>query len=268
MEATINGRKVTWQEAGGGDSVILFVHGFPLDARMWAPQLAALPPGWRGLAPDLRGFGASGGAGTAEAVSMDDYARDLIALLDHLNIARAVVCGLSMGGYVSFALSRLEPQRIRALVLADTRAGADSAEAKNARQALAARVLKEGAGAVVDDMMPKMVSAHTRTEQPDVVVKLKTMMESTSRETMAAALRGMADRPDSHASLRDIAVPTLVIVGEDDVITDRGEAQLLARAIRGAQIEVIPAAGHVSNLEQPAAFNAALRRFLADVPPG
>lgn len=261
MKAIIDGREMSWREAGAGEALVL-MHGFPFDSRMWEPQLGHLPDGWRGIAPDLRGFGDS--AGTAEeAYSMDMLADDVAALLSHLGIRHAVVCGLSMGGYVAFALHRRHPALVRALVLADTRAGADSADARKNRLETAERVRREGRGPIVDSMLPKLLSDETRAQRPEVGVRVKSMMEATTPETMIRASLGMAGRPSAEPQLRDINVPVLVVVGAEDVITDRGEAQLLTRAIRGAQIEVIQGAGHVSNMECPDVFNQALHRFLA-----
>lgn len=264
MKAQIDGREVSWREAGAGEPLIL-LHGFPFDSRMWEPQLGSVPEGWRAIAPDLRGFGAS--AGTAdEMYSMEAFADDVAALLAHLGLKRAVFGGLSMGGYVAFALLRRHPSLVRALVLADTRAAADSDAARTGRMQLAERVRREGRGPVVDSMMPKLLSPETRNQRPEVAVRIKAIMESTSPDTMARALLGMAARPSAEPQLRDVDVPTLVIVGADDEITDSGEARLLVRAIRGAQLEIIESAGHVSNMEYPEAFDRALHRFLAGLP--
>jgi pimeloyl-ACP methyl ester carboxylesterase len=264
MKATIGGREVSWREAGSGEALVL-IHGFPFDSRMWEPQLGNAPEGWRLIAPDLRGFGGSA-AGPEDVYPMELFADDVAALLGHLGIRRAVVAGLSMGGYVTFALLRRHAALVRGIVLADTRAAADSEEARAARVQLAQRVRREGRGPVVDSMMPKLLSDETRRQRPEVGVRVKAMMEATPAETMARALLGMAARPSAEPQLRDIAVPTFVIVGSEDAITDRGEAQLLVRAIRGAQLEVLEGAGHVSSMEHPEAFNAALHRFLAVLP--
>jgi pimeloyl-ACP methyl ester carboxylesterase len=259
--AKVNGVEIEWREAGKGEPIV-FVHGFPFHSAMWGEQLNALPKGWRGIAPDLRGFGASE-PGTDPIYTMELFAQDLHALLDRLSIERAVLCGLSMGGYVLFEFWRLFPKRVRALVLADTRAGPDSADAKKARESLAKRVEKEGNTPVVDGMLPKVLNSTTRYGKPEVVQVIKSMMQETSADTMARALRGMAERPDSEPLLRTINVPCLVVVGSEDAITGRGQAEFLARGIRGSSLEIVDDVGHVPPLEKPADFNKVLGVFLS-----
>jgi pimeloyl-ACP methyl ester carboxylesterase len=264
MGAKLNGIELEWRERGAGQ-VILFVHGFPFNSAMWEPQLKALPEGWRGIAPDLRGFGASTD-GTEDVFDMDLFARDLAALLDHLDIDRVVVCGLSMGGYVAFRFWHLFRSRVRALVLADTWAGPDSPEAARARARLADGVRQEGIRPVVDALLPKLVSFSTRHNQKGTVETIRAMMRETPPESMAKALLGMARRPDSEDLLRTIDVPVLAVLGSEDAITTRGQAEMLARGIRGGRLEIIEGAGHVSNMEQPDAFNRALEQFLTGLP--
>lgn len=263
MKATIGGREVSWREAGTGRT-ILFLHGFPFNGSSWDAQIAALPQGWRGVAPDLRGFGESAGS-TDPQYTMDMFADDAGALLTHLGVRRAVICGLSMGGYIALAMHRRHRAAFGGLVLADTRATADTEEARKNRVQLAQRVQVEGNGVVVDSMLPRLFAPATLQQRPHLVERVRSMMATTSPETMARALLGMASRPSAEGGLRDIVVPTLVLVGADDAITDRGESQLMARAIRGAHIETIQDAGHVSNIEAPDAFNQALQRFLANI---
>jgi pimeloyl-ACP methyl ester carboxylesterase len=264
MSATINGIDLEWREQGEG-TPILFIHGFPFNSAMWGPQLASLPRGWRGIAPDLRGFGASTG-GTEDVYAMELFARDLATLLDHLGEERAVLCGLSMGGYIAFEFQRLFPDRVRALVLCDTRAGADSEDARKGRERQAIRVLEDGVSPVIDSMLPRLISMSTRYGQPGVLELVRAMMKETPPETMARALRGMAIRQDSEPLLRSIDLPALVIVGAEDAITSRGQAEFLARGIRGARLETIENAGHLPNLEQAEMFNRLLHAFLAGLP--
>ena len=253
-----------YRESGDGDQVVLFVHGFPFDSAMWEPQLGALPDGWRGVAPDLTGFG--GSAGRADAIyTMDLFARDLVALLDELEIERAVVCGLSMGGYIAMAMWRLHPGRVRALVLCDTRAGADSEEARRGRGMLAAKVERAGAQAVVEAMLPKLVAARTRGAQPDVVEQVKQMMLGARPESLVRALHGLAARPDSVHTLESVTVPTLVIVGAEDAITPPAESGLIHERVHGSRLVEVAGAGHVSNMENPDEFNTALFGFLEEL---
>jgi 3-oxoadipate enol-lactonase len=260
MQAHLDGGRLSWSEAGGqSEHVILLVHGFPFNSAMWAPQLEDPPPRWRMIAPDLRGFGAS--EASANPQTVDEYAQDLAALLNHLQIREAVLCGLSMGGYIIFAFLRRHLRMARGLVLCDTRAEADTAEAREGRKQLALRARQEGIGAVVETMLPRLLAPSSF--QTPVETRVRQMIESSQTESIVSALRAIATRPDSTPLLRHLGVlPTQVIVGADDVITPVGEARLLARAIPGSFIEVIPDAGHVPNLEQPRAFNAVLHRFL------
>lgn len=267
MGVSLNGIELEWRERGEGENTILFVHGFPFNSAMWGHQLAALPPDWRGIAPDLRGFGASE-PGDVPVFSMDVLATDLVALLDHHNIDRVVLCGLSMGGYVVFEFWRRYSERVRALVLCDTRAAPDAPDTQRARRGLADRVRAEGPGPVVDALLPKLLSPSTSRKKRRVADMVRAMMEETAPETMARALLGMAARADAEPLLRTIDVPVLVIVGADDTITGRGQAEMLARGIRGARLELIEAAGHLPPLEQPEEFNAIVAQFLAGLPKG
>jgi 3-oxoadipate enol-lactonase len=265
MGVSVNGVELEWRERGDGD-VIVFVHGFPFNSAMWGHQLAGLPADWRGMAVDLRGFGASE-LGDEPELGMETHARDIAGLLDQLGIERIVMCGQSMGGYVAFEFWRLFPDRIRGLVLCDTRAAADSPETQRARHHLATRVRAEGPGPVRDALLPKLLSpTSARKKQAGPAPMVRAMIEETSPETMARALLGMASRNDSEQLLRTIDVAVLVVVGADDVITSRGQAEMLARGIRGARLESIEAAGHMAPLEQPDEFNTLLSKFLVGLP--
>ena len=263
MKATINGRELAWDETGSGRT-ILFLHGFPFNRQLWYNQMRAIPSGWRGVAMDLRGFGESAGSNDPQ-YTMDMFADDAAALLTHLRVRRAVICGLSMGGYIALAMQRRYPSMLGGLVLADTRATADGEQERKKRLETAERVKAEGSNVVVDSMLPKLFASTTPYSKPQVAQFVRGMMEAAPAASIARALLGMAARPNSEPDLRNINVPTLVIVGAEDQITDRGQAQLMARAIRGSQIEVIPEAGHVSNLEAPDVFNEALRRLLTSL---
>lgn len=265
MGARINGIELEWRDRGTGEA-ILMIHGFPLNSAMWGSQLTRLSPDWRVVAPDLRGFGASD-VGDEPVFSMDLMARDLAALLDHLGIERAVICGLSMGGYVAFEFFRQFRHRVRALVLCDTRAGTDSPDTQRARGALAEQVVAENTIApLVETLLPKLIGVRTSRRNPGVVALVKAMMYEARPDSVARALQGMAARADSEPLLRSIDVPALILVGSDDVITNRGQAEMMARGIRGARIEVVAGAGHVPPVEQPEAFNQILLQFLEGLP--
>jgi pimeloyl-ACP methyl ester carboxylesterase len=235
---------------------LVFVHAFPLNGAMWRRQVAALAEGRRVLAPDLRGFGAN--AGDAPA-SLDAHADDLAALLDRERIERAVLVGLSMGGYVAFAMLRRHRARIAGLVLADTRPQADSDEARAAREANARLVESQGIAALVEKLLPGLLSPNA----PEAVREEVRRIAAANRPAgVAAALRAMAARPDSTDLLPTIGVPTLVVAGAEDSLTPPDVARAMAAAIPGAGYVEIAGAGHLSNLEQPEAFTAALRAFL------
>lgn len=245
----------------GQASPLLFVHGFPLNHMMWNAQLPVFAERHRVIAPDLRGFGSS--VDTEGTVSMEDFADDLAAILDDLQVREPVVyCGLSMGGYIGWQFVRKYRQRLRGLVLCDTRAAADTPEAAAGRRKMAEQVIAEGTQPVADGMVSKALSPRTMTERPEVVAAVKGMILSSDPTGVAAAQRGMAARPDVTDQLGQIDLPTLLIVGADDALTPVDEMRRMSQAIPHARFAVIPDSGHLSPLENPRAFNAALAEFL------
>lgn len=240
---------------------LVLIHGFPLSARMWEPQLELAELGWRVIAPFLRGF--DGPSASPPARSMDDYAGDIIDLLDGLHVDQAVIGGLSMGGYITFALFRHAARYFRGMILADTRAEADAPEAIEGRKQMLAAVEAHGVSAAADAMLPKLVSDRTRTDRPDLVSALQAMMSRNPPETVAGAITALMTRPDSAPLLPTIHCPALVVVGDADVITPPALSERMQQAIPGAELAVIPGAGHMSNMEQPEVFNRAVARFLA-----
>ena len=265
MQAMINGGELHWREVGAGDPV-LFIHGYPFDSSLWDAQLSAVPEGWRFIAPDLRGFGKTPPLGKGP-LTMDTLADDMIAVLDHLGVKQAVICGLSMGGYVALSLVARHPDRVRALVLVATRANADGPETQKNRHALAVKARREGAQPVIASMLPKLVSAHTRMRQPQLVDSVKAMIEGTAPETLARALEGMATRKDYTDLLSRITAPTMVVRGELDEIIPAGDMELIARTVRGARHEVIALVAHLPNVEASDVFNKTLVQYLKSLPP-
>ena len=244
---------------------ILFVHGFPLDHTMWRQQLVELSRDFRCIAPDLRGFGKS--SVTAGKVTMGQYADDLAALLDALRIAEPVVlCGLSMGGYIGWEFVQRHVAQLRALILCDTRAVPDSPEVAAGRLKLADDVVRLGPELVANAMLPRLFASNTTQHRPDWIDELRQTMLSTNPQGIAAASRGMAERIDARPLLPTINVPTLVLVGENDVISPPAEMRDIATAIPRSVFQIIPDAGHMAPLEQPAKTNAATRQFLKEVP--
>lgn len=254
-----------WVEQHGSGSPLLLVHGFPLHHAMWEGQWAGLADACRLIVPDLRGFGRS--SVTPGTVTMQRMADDLAALLDVMQIPQPVtLCGLSMGGYVAMEFQRRHSQRMRAMVLCDTRAAADAPEAAANRIALADRVEREGTQGVVQSMRPKLLAASTLEKKPGLVAMLERMMAENPPQGIAAASRGMAQRADMRSGLTEIRQPTLVVVGAQDAISPPAEMRGIAEAIPQASVVEIPEAGHLSPMEQPEAVNAAIRKFLHELP--
>jgi pimeloyl-ACP methyl ester carboxylesterase len=260
-----DGGELEYTVSGSGPALLL-LHAFPLGHFMWQAQADALAGAQRVIRFDARGFGAS--AAGAGPLTMERIADDAAALLDHLGVERAAVGGCSMGGYAALAFARLHPARLRALYLQDTRAGADAEQAKANRAALAARVLAEGSRAALEAFLPKLLGATTQREQPALVAQLAERILATAPRAIADALHGLTLRPDAGPSLTGVRVPTLVLVGAEDVLTPPAESEAIAAAIPGARLVVVPRAGHLANLEQPGAVNAALVDWLAWVNAG
>lgn len=242
-----------------GDGVpILFIHGFPLDRTVWRQVMATLT-GWRRIAPDLRGLGLSD---VPDHYSMAEYADDLAALLDALNAPKAVICGLSMGGYVAFEILRRHRSRVRGLILCNTRAEGDTEDGKRRRNDMIDLVKREGAAALADVMVPQLLAPTSVTAMPPVVQHLRTMIAGNPPAGVIGAIEAMRERPDSTPLLPTIDLPTLVIAGRDDQLIAPAASRKLADAVPGAQFTLIPDAGHLCPLEQPVATSRVIAEFL------
>ncbi len=257
-------RSVRYFESGGGKSAMVLLHAFPLSAEQWMPQLARVPSGARVIAPDLRGFHGTGAGFThagLDGVTMDTYAADVFALMTHLEIERAVIGGVSMGGYLTFALFRKAPQRFQAMILSDTQSAGDTPEIKEGRVKMQALVREQGSAAIADAMTPKLLGPTALAGQrvPD---RVRRLIAAASADGIHAALEALKTRPDSTDLLEDITCPTLIVVGADDELTPPDKAEAMQQRIDNAALTVIPAAGHLPGLEQPLAFNAVLWEFL------
>lgn len=262
MQASAQGLIFGYDEAGNGTPLLL-LHGFPLYRRMWAPQLAALAGRAHCIAADVRGFGESA---ADPPFTIDQFADDAVALLDSLGVTEpAVVCGLSMGGYIAFALWRRHPSRVRALVLADTRPAADTAETKKKRQELIQTVRARGSAAIAESQARAMLSARTLERCPEKLGEVQAMIAAQRPEAIAGASEAMLSRPDSTSTLATITVPVLIVVGDHDAITPPAISEEMNRAIPNSHLERLSGAGHLSSLERPAAFNGAVADFLATV---
>jgi 3-oxoadipate enol-lactonase len=241
--------------------VLVLLHAFPLNARMWEGQLALAERGWHVVAPQLRGFDADAGQ-FAPVSSVDDYAGNVVDLLDALHVKQAVIGGLSMGGYIAFAMLRHAARYVQGLILADTKAPADTPEAVEGRQKMLALLASKGPEAIADEMIPKLLGETTRRTNGHVVEHTRGLILSNCAEGIAGAIRALMTRPDSTPLLETIHVPTLILVGDEDTVTPPAAAEALHRGIAGSELVTIHGAGHLSNLEQAQAFNAALARFL------
>ncbi|MFL5628965.1 MAG: alpha/beta fold hydrolase [Ktedonobacteraceae bacterium] len=261
MKAFINSTNLGYDDHGIGQP-ILFLHAFPLNRSMWEGEITALlqEERYRLVSLDWRGFGESDVS--TDVSTMELFADDVAALMGTLGMQDAILCGLSMGGYVAFAFLRKYPQRLKGLILADTRPGADTPEARANRENVARLAETQGPEAIADLQLPKLLSDYTRQHRLEVEVRVRQMINAATAQGIAAASRGMAQRPDSTDLLANITCPTLVLVGEQDVLTPPDVAQEYAAKIPHAQYVTIPYAGHLSNLEQPKAFVQAVSGFL------
>ncbi len=260
---SIHGRAVGYDDQGGGD-VLLLIHGHPFNRTMWRPQIETLRRSrWRVITPDLRGYGES--APTPGPTTLTAFAEDIAGLLDLFGIQRVVLGGLSMGGQIVLEFYRLFPHRVRALLLADTFAQADSEDGKKARRDTADRLEREGMSAYAEEVLPKMLAPHNITAHPEVAKLVLGMMQNTSPAGAASALRGRAERSDYTELLPNISVPALVVVGREDEFTPVSQAQFMHDRIPDSRLAIIEGAGHMPNLEKPAEFNMALRSFLDEI---
>ncbi len=255
---TLKSINLCYTDAGEGLPLV-FVHGFPLSRGVWQKQIEALRPSYRVVAPDLRGLGES--EPQPGPTTMAQCAADLRALLQQLATGPVVLIGHSMGGYVALAFARQFPEMLRGLVLVCTKAGQDNSEAAAGRRALAEKVKAKGVHVVLDEMAPKMLSPGN--QDPQMAAQVFGFMASSKPAGVVGALLGMAERPDATSLLAQITVPTLVITGADDALIPRAESDKLAGAIPGAQLTVIPHAGHLVAFEQPDEFNRVLKEWLS-----
>lgn len=249
-----------YEEHGAGIPVVL-LHAFPLSRKMWAGNMDALTSaGARVITPDLRGFGEN--ESFADINLMDDMARDVSELLEKLKVERAIIGGLSMGGYVTMALFKQIPEKFAAIMLFDTTAAADSEEKRQNRFDLIEAINENGPRALVENMLPNLTGEYTKANNIELVRNLEQRLTSTNQQAAIAALRGMAERPDSSGVLKGVGVPACLVFGEQDKITNLEAAANLKEAIKGSELTVLKNSGHLSNLEQPEQFNSAVAKFI------
>ena len=260
-QAVVSGQTIRYEEQGSGVPLVL-VHGFPLDRHIWDDQVKELAGVCRVIAVDLPGFGESKGE---KAFTIKSMAEAVHGLLSQIKALPCVLAGLSMGGYIALAFAKEYPADLKGLVLIDTRAEADTTEAKQNRDKMIESVRKGGSKAAADAMEPKMVSAETPKNKPDVAKKLRQIMEACPAKTIEHALVAMRDRPDYRDTLASIAVPTHIIVGQDDAITPPAMSLAMNKEIRHSKMSVVSNAGHMSPMENPREVNEALGTFVKNL---
>ncbi len=262
MKAYVNGIDLAYSDEGHG-APIVFLHAFPLNRTMWEPQVTGLADRYRVITIDIRGNGESDAP--MWRYTLDQSVEDIKGLLDQLAISKATFVGLSMGGYILFALYRKHPALIQAFVLADTRATADMPEAKAARFSMAQIAYHRGLSAIADLMLPKLLSPASCEHRADLQDHLRTIITDNQVSGIVGDLMAMEERPDSTPLLASLTVPTLVIVGEEDVASPPEEVEGMAKQIPCSTFVRIPHAGHLSNMENPDAFNSAILTFLTSL---
>lgn len=262
MHATINGISLAYHDQGNGLPIV-FLHAFPLNRTMWAQQEAALSSQFRIITVDLRGHGESDAP--LWHYTLDQAAEDVRALLDHLAIQQALFVGLSMGGYILLAFHRKYANRVKGMVLADTKAQADTPEGKEGRFKMAQLAYKQGSSAIADLMLPKLLSPATIQSRPVIVQQVRAMIEGNQISGIVGDLMAMAERPDSVPLLKQITCPTQIIVGDLDQATPPADANLMAEQIPHARLALIPNAAHLANMEQPETFSALVAEFASNV---
>ena len=254
--------EIFYEIRGSGPPVVL-LHPFPCEHEFWNPVAAALDSRYRLILPDLRGHGDSE-IGDGPAL-MQKHASDIARVLDATGAGKAAFIGCSIGGYILFEFWRRFRARVTSLALCDTRPQADTAEARANRLKAAAAVLEQGTEPFIETMIPKLMGRTTVATRPDLVDGARAMMRKMSAEDISLVLRGMAERPDSVADLKSINVSTLIVIGEEDVLSTVADGELMRQNIAGSQLKVIPKAGHYAPWEQPAAVGTVVRQFLDDV---
>jgi 3-oxoadipate enol-lactonase len=261
-ESRASGGMVSYRELGDGPGEpLVLLHAFPLNGRMFEPQMEAFSEGRRVVAPDYPGFGRS--PRTPAQPDIRYYAEGVLGLLDRLGLERVVLGGVSMGGYVALGCMRLFPERVSGLILADTRPDADSEETRENRKNMARRVADEGVEVLIELQMRRLLARDTLENNEEVVEEVRGMILESSPGGVVAALGALRERPDSTPLLEEIEVPTLVIGGEEDGISSPEVMGAMAEKIPDSRHVTLPRAGHLSNLEAPEGFNAALKEFLA-----
>lgn len=263
LAVSVNNFDLFYDDLGEGNVPVIFVHGFPFDKSMWQGQLEFLQSAYRVIAFDIRGFGKS--TDENSSLSIDLFTDDLIAFMDQLNIEKAVICGLSMGGYITLNAYQRFPDRFEALILADTQCIADTAEAKGKRYKMISEIETNGVADFNEGFIKNVFYEDSFTNKKEVVEELRNIVYANSKHTIQEGLKALAERSETCSTLGKITIPTLIICGKEDTVTPLAQSAAMKESISGATLEIIENAGHVSNLEQPDEFNKHLLDFLKAV---
>ena len=261
IQIHVNGTTLCYDDVGKGSIPILFIHGFPFDKSSWQPQLEFLSKTHRVLAYDIRGFGKST-EGTEKA-SIRLYADDLVKLMDALQIQKAVVCGLSMGGYILLNAVSRYPERFEAIILSDTQCIADSAEGKEKRYKTITQIEEGGLTDFTEGFMKNIFCKESLETKKVAVEKIKSIVLSTSPATVTGALRALAERDETCSMLDQVSVATLILCGKEDVVTPPAQSERMHAEIKNSTLRILEKAGHLSNMEQPDEFNRSIIHFLS-----
>lgn len=263
LSIAVNNFNLSYDDVGEGNIPIIFLHGYPFDKTMWLGQLDFLKLSYRLIACDIRGFGES--KDEESALSIDLFGDDLIQFMDELHIDKAVICGLSMGGFIALNAHQKSPNRFESLILCDTQCIADTAEGKAKRYETIDDIIANGVTEFNEGFIKKVFHKDSLTEKKELVEQLRGVVFSNSEQIIIHGLVALAERSETCSTLSEITVPTLIICGREDIVTPLSESEFMNKNIKGSILKIIDKAGHVSNLEQPEAFNTHLSEFLGSL---
>lgn len=263
LEINVNNFNLSYDDVGDGSIPIIFLHGYPFDKTMWKGQLDFLKSSYRAIAIDIRGFGKS--TDEESTLSIDMFGNDLIQFMDKLNIDKAIICGLSMGGYIALNLIKRFPSHFEALILCDTQCIADTAEGKEKRYKTIEEIEAEGVTNFNEGFIKKVFHKDSIKNKTKLVEQLRNVVFSNSKNSITKGYAALAEHLETCSSLSKISIPTLIICGREDQVTPLAQSQFMNKNIKGSILHIIENAGHVSNLEQPIEFNKYLGEFLTDL---
>ncbi len=259
----VNNIHLSYDDIGEGKTPIIFLHGYPFDKTMWKGQLDFLKESYRVIACDIRGFGKS--TDEESHLSINMFGNDLIAFMDALSINKAIVCGLSMGGFITLNTQKRLPNRFEALILCDTQCVADTVEVKGKRLKIIDEIEMNGEADFNEGFIKSVFHKDSLINNEELVETLRTVVFSNSQHIITMGLTALAERSETCSTLKEISIPTLIICGREDEVTPLDQSKFMNANIKGSILRVIDNAGHVSNLEQPDEFNKHLLSFLTDL---